>query len=167
MEMAIEHNPESFGRVVMLYIDSEVNGHPIKAFVDSGAQQTIMSADCAKRVGFVREKKNTPKKNKPKKTKQTKKKKKKKKKQTNKKTKNLTIFVLVRRIYRLMDRRFAGIAKGVGTAKDRRSRAHDNNQDWKIVFPHLCDHFGGLVDGVFVGTGHAEETSVFYWFVFD
>ncbi|EPX74701.1 UBA domain-containing protein Mud1 [Schizosaccharomyces octosporus yFS286] len=54
MQSAIENHPEVFGQVYMLFVNVEINGHKVKAFVDSGAQATILSADCASRCGLTR-----------------------------------------------------------------------------------------------------------------
>lgn len=49
----MEEYPESMGRVLMLYIETKINNHPLQAFVDSGAQMTIMSKKCAVKCGLL------------------------------------------------------------------------------------------------------------------
>jgi len=52
-EQMMEDYPESMGRVLMLYINCLVNEKPLQVFVDSGAQSTIMSSECADRLGLL------------------------------------------------------------------------------------------------------------------
>lgn len=71
MAQAMEHTPEAFARVIMLYVKASCNQKEVTAFIDSGAQMTIMNEETATRCGIMH----------------------------------------------LLDRRFAGTAKGVGTSK--------------------------------------------------
>ncbi|EGR28571.1 hypothetical protein IMG5_172430 [Ichthyophthirius multifiliis] len=71
LEMAQEYMPEVFGKITMLYIDICINDRQVQAFVDTGAESTIISKQCAERCGIMR----------------------------------------------LVDKRFSGIASGVGTGK--------------------------------------------------
>lgn len=53
-EFATEYIPEVFGQITMLYIKASINKVPIQAFVDSGAQSTIMSQSLAEKCGLTR-----------------------------------------------------------------------------------------------------------------
>ncbi|BAM39846.1 DNA-damage inducible protein [Theileria orientalis strain Shintoku] len=46
--------PESFGKINMLYVKVEINNVVMKALVDTGAQSTIMSKECASRCNLLR-----------------------------------------------------------------------------------------------------------------
>ena len=54
MQLAYEIAPESFTSVNMLYINIKVNGVLVQAFVDSGAQSTIISPKLADKCGISR-----------------------------------------------------------------------------------------------------------------
>jgi DNA damage-inducible protein 1 len=49
---AMNEYPESMGRVLMLYVEAKINETTLQAFVDSGAQATIMSKKCAIKCGI-------------------------------------------------------------------------------------------------------------------
>jgi hypothetical protein len=51
-ELVMNEYPETMFSVLMVYIATEINGVQINAFVDSGAQTSVMSLTCAKKCGM-------------------------------------------------------------------------------------------------------------------
>lgn len=54
LRTAFELTPESFTPVTMLYVHCSIQGVPLKAFVDSGAQQSFMNVKTAERCHLLR-----------------------------------------------------------------------------------------------------------------
>ena len=46
-QMSLENNPDYFGKISMLWIETIINGYPVQALVDSGAERTIISQKLA------------------------------------------------------------------------------------------------------------------------
>ncbi|VDN33485.1 unnamed protein product [Gongylonema pulchrum] len=53
-QFALEHMPEAYIPVTMLYIRMKINGIAVKAFIDSGAQVSILSERIAQRCNLMR-----------------------------------------------------------------------------------------------------------------
>ena len=53
LEMALAANPEAFVSVPMLYVNCMLNDVPLKAFVDTGAQVTVLSVKGAQRCNLL------------------------------------------------------------------------------------------------------------------
>ena len=49
LKLAMEATPEAFCKVPMLYVRCTLNDVPLKAFVDTGAQMTVMSLETAQK----------------------------------------------------------------------------------------------------------------------
>jgi len=52
-ELMMDTFPEAMGKILMLYINAKINGKEQIAFVDSGAQMTVMSKACAEKLGIL------------------------------------------------------------------------------------------------------------------
>ena len=51
---ALDEHPESLTHIPMLYVLVHINSKAVRAFVDTGAQSSVMSLVCAQRVGIDR-----------------------------------------------------------------------------------------------------------------
>ncbi|KAK9496540.1 hypothetical protein O3M35_013178 [Rhynocoris fuscipes] len=54
LKNAIENIPDTFTSHSMLFLNCQLNDHPVFGFVDTGAQATLLSEDCARRVDLFK-----------------------------------------------------------------------------------------------------------------